>query len=147
VGKWPVLVLLCVLVVAVLYYVTPNVKHVRLRWVSYGAILAIVGWGVATIGFAVYVSTVASYDRIYGWLGGAIVLLLWLYLTNLVLVFGAEADAEIVRVRQLAAGVAAEEVVRLPARDTRRTRTLDRQRAADLAEGRKLRTSAEHDAS
>lgn len=141
-ARWPVLAVLFTLLIAVLYYVTPNVRHHRIRWVSFGALFAIVAWGVATAAFIVYVSTVGTYDRVYGWLGGGLALLLWLYITNLVLVLGAEVDAELVRVRQLRAGIPAEEVVQLPMRDTARNLMLARQRAKDEADGRLIRETA-----
>lgn len=141
--KWPVLAVLAVVVVAVLYYFTPNVRHLRVRWVTWGAIFAIVVWSLATVGFAVYVNTIGQYERVYGWIGGGIVLLLWLYITNLVLVIGAEVDAELVRLRQLAAGVHAEGVIQLPMRDTTRNLLLARQRARDETEGRAIREAAE----
>jgi len=142
VGKWPVLAALAVVVAGVLYYFTPNVRHLRMRWVSWGAVFAIVTWSLATAGFALYVATIGQYDRIYGWLGGGIVLLLWLYITNLVLVLGAEFDAEVVRLRQLTSGVAAEETIQLPLRDTRRNLTLARQRAEDVRDGKAIRDAA-----
>ncbi|MBN9238142.1 MAG: hypothetical protein BGO97_00555 [Micrococcales bacterium 70-64] len=142
IGRFPVVILLFTLLIAVLYYVTPNVRHERVRWVSFGALFAIVVWGLATAAFTVYVSTVGTYDRVYGWLGGGLALLLWLYITNLVLVLGAEVDAEFVRLRQLRAGIPAEEVVQLPMRDTRRNLMLARQRAQDEAEGREIRDAA-----
>jgi membrane protein len=142
VAKWPLLAALAVLVAGVLYYYTPNVRHLRLRWVSWGAGFAIVTWALATAGFALYVATLSVYDRIYGWLGGAIVLLIWLYITNLVLVLGAEFDAEVVRLRQLSAGLPAEETVQLPLRDTRRTLMLARQRADDVRDGKAIRQDA-----
>jgi membrane protein len=138
VGKWPVLALLAIIVVAVLYFYSPNVRHLRIRWVTLGALLAIVVWVAATTGFAIYVLNFSHYNRVYGWLGGAVVLLLWLYLTNLVVVFGAEMDAEIVRVRQLLNGVDAEDAIQLPLRSTRRIATLDRWVKEDQAGGRKL---------
>ena len=141
-GRWPALAILFTLLIAVLYYVTPNVRHDRMRWVSFGALFAIVAWGLATAAFALYVSTVGTYDRVYGWLGGGLALLLWLYLTNLVLVLGAEVDAEVVRLRQLSAGIRAEEVVQLPMRDTARNLMLARQLARDEAEGRAIREAA-----
>jgi len=141
-GKWPVLALLAVVVAGVLYYYTPNVRHLRLRWVSWGAVFAIITWALATAGFAVYVATIGQYDRIYGWLGGGIVLLLWLYITNLVLVLGAEFDAEVVRLRQLTSGVEAEETVQLPLRDTTRNLVLARQRADDVRDGKAIRDAA-----
>lgn len=139
VGRWPVLAALALLVVALLYYATPNVRHEHIRWVSHGALFAITAWGLATLVFAIYVFTVAPYDRIYGWLGGALVLLLWLYLTNLVLVLGAEVDAEVMRLRQLHAGQRSEESIQVRLRDTARNHMLARQRAADEAEGRSIR--------
>lgn len=139
VGRWPVLAALVLLVVALLYYATPNVRHQRIRWVSHGALFAIVTWAIATLLFAVYVFTVAPYDRIYGWLGGGLVMLLWLYITNLVMVLGAEVDAEVMRLRQLHAGIAAEENIQVTLRDTARNHMLARQRAADEAEGRRIR--------
>jgi membrane protein len=142
VAKWPVLLVFAIIVAAVLYYYTPNVRHLRLRWVSWGAVFAILTWALATVGFAVYVATVGQYERIYGWLGGGIVLLIWLYITNLVLVLGAEFDAEVVRLRQLSSGVAAEETIQLPLRDTRRNLKLARQRADDVREGKSIRDAA-----
>jgi membrane protein len=142
IGKWPLLAVLAIVVAAVLYYYTPNVRHLRVRWVSWGAVFAIVTWALATAGFAVYVATVGQYERIYGWIGGGIVMLLWLYLTNLVLVLGAEFDAEIVRLRQLGAGVVAEETVQLPLRDTTRNLVLAKQRADDVRDGKAIRDAA-----
>lgn len=141
--KWPALVIVAFFIVAVLYYFAPNVKHLRLRWVSWGAAIALVAWGIATAGFGIYVVTFDSYNRVYGWLGGAVALLIWQYITNLVLVMGAEADAEIVRLRQLAAGIAAESVIQLPLRDTKRNLTLARQQVQDEAEGKAIRERSE----
>lgn len=141
-GRWPAVAILFTLLIAVLYYVTPNVRHDRMRWVSFGALFAIVVWGLATAAFALYVSVVGTYDRVYGWLGGGLALLLWLYITNLVLVLGAEVDAELVRLRQLRAGIPAEEIVQLPMRDTTRNLMLARQRARDESEGRAIREQA-----
>lgn len=142
VAKWPVLALLAFLIVALLYYFAPNVRHLRFRWVSWGALGAIVAWGAMTVGFALYVTTVGQYDEVYGWVGGAIVTLLWLYLTNYVLVFGAELDAEIVRARQLAAGLPSEVTVQLPMRDSKRTLAVARHRANDERLGREFREIA-----
>ena len=142
-GRFPAVAVLFTLLIAVLYYVTPNVRHDRMRWVSFGALFAIVAWGLATAAFTFYVATVGTYDRIYGWLGGGLALLLWLYITNLVLVLGAEVDAELVRIRQLRAGIRAEEVVQLPLRDTHRNLMLARQLAQDETEGRAIREESE----
>lgn len=139
IAKWPVIAAFAVLIVGVLYFATPNVKHPRIRWVSWGAMAAIVAWGLTTAGFGLYIATFDTYDRVYGWLGGAVALLLWLYITNLVLVLGAELDAELVRARQLAAGIAAEASVQLPLRSTRRNLVLARWTSQDEREGRALR--------
>ncbi len=139
VGRWPLLLIVLTLIIAVLYYVTPNVQHEKRRWVGVGAVFAIVTWGLATAAFALYVSTVSNYDRIYGWLGGALALLVWMYISNLALVAGLEVDAEFTRVRQLRAGIDAESGVKLPLRDTTRNLTLARRRSRDEAEGKEIR--------
>ena len=142
-GKWPLLLVLLFLFAAVLYYFTPNVRHTRTRWASAGSIAAIAIWVVATLGFALYILIAGHYDALYGSLGGMIIALLWAYLTNAALVAGAELDAEFVRLRQLARGEPAEELVRLPLRDSSRNRMLARQRDADVAAARKIRESVE----
>jgi membrane protein len=101
----------------VLYYVAPNVRQPRLRWVTPGGIVAVVVWLLASAGFGLYVANFGSYDKTYGSLGGVIVFLLWLWLSNLALLFGAEFDAELERSRELAAGLPAEESLQLPERD------------------------------
>lgn len=141
VTKWPVLLGLVVLIVALLYYATPNVKQPKFRWVSVGAVLAIVVWMVLTALFGLYVAHVSSYDRTYGALGSVIVFLLWLWLTNLALLLGAELDSELERGRELQSGLKAEEVLQLPARDTRGIDKARRTRAEDVGRGRALRVS------
>ena len=118
IAKWPVLILVVVVILAVLYGFAPNVKQPKLRWVSVGAIVALLVWGVATAAFVTYVSNFGSYNATYGSLAGVIVFLLWLWITNNAFLFGAEVDAEIERARELQAGLPAEEVIQLPPRDT-----------------------------
>ena len=113
--KWPVLLALVALAVAILYYATPNVKQPKFRWISVGAAVAIVVWVVASALFGLYVSQFSNYNKTYGSLAGVIIFLLWLWITNLALLFGAEFDAELERGRQLQAGIAAEEDIQLPA--------------------------------
>jgi len=139
-GRWPVLGAILTAIIAVLYYYTPNIRHERMRWVSTGAVFAIITWGLATAAFGFYVSTIANYDRVYGWLGGGLALLIWLYISNLALVAGIEVDAEFTRLRQLLAGIPAEETVQLPLRDTARNLILAKRRAGDEAEGIEIRT-------
>lgn len=141
IARWPVILALVILAVAVLYYVTPNVKQPRFRWISIGAAVAILAWMIASVLFGVYVANFSSYNKTYGTLGGVIVFLLWLWITNLALLFGAELDAELERARQLQAGIPAEEDIRLPLKDTR---VVDKNVAAedkDVERGRALRQS------
>jgi membrane protein len=141
--KWPAIAALAIVIVAMLYYYSPNVLHLRIRWVTWGALAAILVWALATTGFGIYVLNISHYNKVYGWLGGAIVLLLWLYLSNYVMVFGAELDAEIVRVRQLEAGIVAEETIQLPLRSTHRNLILARHLQDDERRGRMLREDAD----
>ena len=104
--KWPVLALIVVLVVGLLYYATPNVQQPKFRWISVGAGVAILVWVLASVGFAFYVANFSSYNKTYGSLAGVIVTLLFLWITNLALLFGGELDAELERGRQLQAGIA-----------------------------------------
>jgi membrane protein len=136
-----------VLIVAILYYATPNVKQPRFRWISVGAFVAILVWIVASIGLAFYVGTFGSYNKTYGSLAGAVVGLLWLWLTNLALLFGAELDSELERGRELQSGIAAEEELQLPPRDTRGIRKARKKEQKDIAHGRAIREQAEEDLS
>jgi membrane protein len=140
--RWPVLLAFAVLYVAVLYAYTPNVIRPHLRWVSVGSSVAILIWIVATLGFALYVRLV-DHGAIYGSLGGVIVGLLWLYLTNAALIAGVELDAEFTRVKQLASGEDVARNLNLPVRDNRRIRMLGRQRRADIAAARELQEDSE----
>ena len=116
IGKWPVIVAVVMGMFTVLYYVAPNVRQPRLRWITPGGVLAVLLWLVASAGFALYVANFGSYDKTYGSLGGMIVFLVWLWLSNLALLFGAEFDAELERSRELAAGLPAEDSLQLPER-------------------------------
>jgi membrane protein len=137
--KWPVLLALAALVVAILYYATPNVKQPKFRWISVGAIVAIVTWVVASALFGLYVSQFSNYNKTYGSLAGVIIFLLWLWITNLALLFGAELDAEMERGRQLQAGIRAEEEIQLPPRDTRVIEKNEAKDEKELAAARELR--------
>jgi membrane protein len=139
--KWPLMLVVVIAIVALLYYATPNVKQPHFRWISVGAAVAIVVWIVASAAFGLYVATFASYDKTYGSLAGIVVFLLWLWLTNLALLFGAELDCELERGRELQAGLPAEDLLQLPPRDTRGLRKQERKREQDIARGRELRES------
>ncbi len=139
VGKWPVVALVLALMLAALYVRSPNVRRRLLGPIGWGAFIAVAGCGAATAGFALYLSTVGHYDAVYGWLSAPLVLLLWMYLIDLVLVYGAALDVELVRLRQLRSGIRAEAQVRAPLRDTARTRALTRRTHAAEAAGAAVR--------
>ena len=112
--KWPVLVIALVLMVAILYSATPNVKRPRFRIMSIGAFSAVIILGIASVGFGFYVANFSHYNKTYGSLAGVIIFLLWVWIANLALLFGAELDVEVERGRELAAGKAAEVSLLLP---------------------------------
>jgi membrane protein len=99
--------------VAGLYYVAPNVRQPRFRWVSPGGVVAVLAWILASAGFGLYVSNFGSYGKTYGALGSVITLLVWMWISNLALLFGAELDSELERERELKLGLPAEDELRL----------------------------------
>jgi membrane protein len=141
IAKWPVMLAVVVLIVALLYYATPNVKQPKFKWISVGALVAILTWVLASAAFGFYIANFSSYNKTYGSLAGVIVFLLWLWITNLALLFGAELDAELERGRQLQAGMAAEQTLQLPPRDTRNIEKAQAKQDQDIARGRRLRQS------
>jgi len=145
IAKWPVLLVIVILIVALLYYATPNVKQPKFRWISAGAVVAIVVWLVASAAFGFYVANFSSYDKTYGSLAGVIAFLLWLWITNLALLFGAELDAELERGRELQAGLPAEELIQLPPRDTRKSDKAQAKERDDIERGRRLRATRGED--
>jgi membrane protein len=117
IAKWPVLVLLVALMLAILYYATPNVRQPGFRWITPGAILAVAVWIIVSAAFALYVANFGSYNKTYGSLGGIVIFLVWLWLTNASVLLGAELNAELERRRQIETGHPAEEEPFLPPRD------------------------------
>ena len=118
IAKWPALLLFAATIIAVLFYTSPNVKLRGLKWITPGSVLAIVLWIIASAGFAFYVSNFGSYDKTYGTLGGLIVLLVWMWISNVAILMGAELNAEIERDKQLAEGTPrAERQIQLERRD------------------------------
>lgn len=140
--KWPLLALLAVFTVVVLYYGTPNIRRPRVRWLSLGATFSIAAWALTTAAYSIYVSNFAAYDRFYGLLGGAILTLIWLFLSNLVLVVGVEVDAELTRARELLKGVEAEQSIPVVPRDRQRNVILEKRLDHDISEGRAIRARA-----
>jgi membrane protein len=118
IAKWPVMLLVVILMLAVLFHASPNVKLPGFKWVTAGALVAVVVWLIASAAFALYVANFASYDKTYGSLGGVVVLLIWLWLTNIALLFGMELNAERERNREIEAGVpGADRELQMDARD------------------------------
>jgi membrane protein len=118
IAKWPVMLAVVILMIAVLYHASPNVKLPGFKWVTPGALVAVVVWLIASALFALYVANFASYDKTYGTLGGVVALLVWLWITNLALLLGLEMNAERERSREIEAGVpGAERELQLDARD------------------------------
>ena len=111
--KWPVVIVVLMGMIAGLYYVAPNVRQRRFRSVSPGGVVAVVVWILASAGFGLYVSNFGSYGKTYGTLGGVITFLVWIWISNLALLFGAELDSELERERELKMGLPAEEELRL----------------------------------
>jgi membrane protein len=139
IAKWPVMVALIIVIIAVLYYATPNVKQPKFKWMSLGSGIALFVFLLASLGFGFYVGNFGNYNKTYGALGGVIVMLLWLWILNMSLLFGAEFDAEMERGRQLQAGIKAEETIQLPPRDTKKSEKLQKQEEEDIQHGRELR--------
>ncbi|WP_432149897.1 YihY/virulence factor BrkB family protein [Streptomyces sp. bgisy029] len=119
IAKWPVLVLLVVVMIALLYWAAPNAKGRGFRWVTPGSFLALVIWLAASAGFAFYVANFASYNKTYGALAGVVVFLVWLWITNLAILLGLEFDAEMVRQRAIVGGHPEDEEPYVEPRDTR----------------------------
>jgi membrane protein len=105
IAKWPVLLLVVSFMFALLYWAAPNVRQPGFRWVSPGGILAVVGWLIASAAFAFYVGSFGSYNKTYGALGGVIVFLVWLWISNIVILVGAEFNAELERGRAIEDGM------------------------------------------
>jgi membrane protein len=114
--RWPLAVAVSMLAFAYIYYVTPDVQHRSFRSVLPGAVVAVVLWLLASFAFSTYVSRIADVGALYGAFAGAIVLVAWMWLSNVALLFGAELNAEIGRQRELDAGVPHHETLELPAR-------------------------------
>jgi membrane protein len=120
IAKWPVLIILVSLMFAILYWASPNAKHGGFRWVSPGGIFAVLLWIVASAAFAFYLANFANYNKTYGALGGVIVFLVWLWISNIAILLGAEMDAELERARAIHAGHPADDEPFLQLRDDRK---------------------------
>lgn len=117
IAKWPVIAAVIVTMFAILYWAAPNVKQPGFRWITPGGIAALVLWVLASAGFALYVALFASYNKTYGSLAGVVVFLVWMWISNLAILLGAELNAEVERGRELEAGVPPEQTLDLEPRD------------------------------
>ena len=127
IAKWPVLLLVVGFMFALLYWAAPNVKQPGFRWVSPGGILAVVGWLIASGAFAFYVANFGSYNKTYGTLGGVVVFLVWLWISNIMILLGAEFNAELERGRAIEGGMRPED--REPFAEPRDTRKMTSQKS------------------
>jgi membrane protein len=119
IAKWPVLLILVSLMLALLYWASPNAKQ-GFRWVSPGGFVAVVGWLIASGLFTVYVANFGHYSKIYGSLATVIIFFVWLWISNVVVLLGAEFNAELERGRAMAGGAPADQEPFVELRDTRK---------------------------
>ena len=117
IAKWPVIAVVVISIFAVLYWAAPNVRQPKFRWITPGGVLAVALWLAASGLFALYVANFSSYNATYGTLAGVIIFLVWLWITNVAILLGAELNAELERQRELEAGVPERETIALPPRE------------------------------
>jgi membrane protein len=104
IAKWPALIVIVSLMLAILYWAAPNVRHPGFRWITPGSILAVIVWIIASAAFAFYVANFGSYNKTYGALAGVVIFLIWLWISNIAVLLGVELDAELQRGRAIEAG-------------------------------------------
>ena len=109
IAKWPVLILFVSFMFAVLYWAAPNVKQAGFKWISPGSVLAVIGWIIASVAFAFYVANFGSYNKTYGALAGPVIFLVWLWISNIMILLGAEFNAELERGRRIEEGMRPED--------------------------------------
>jgi membrane protein len=126
IAKWPVLLIIIGLILAILFWASPNVKH-RFQWVSPGGFIAVVLWLVASALFAVYIANFSHYNKVYGSLAGVIIFLIWMWISNVAILLGAEFNAELERGRAVAAGHPAGQEPFSELRDDRKLRRKEKQ--------------------
>jgi len=123
IAKWPVMALIVSTIFSLLYFAAPNVKQPKFKWFTMGGFVALLVWVLASVAFAVYVANFGSYNKTYGSLGAVVSFLVWLWITNIAVLFGAEFNAELERGRELQAGMKeAEETIQLPPRQQKKAK-------------------------
>jgi membrane protein len=134
--KWPILFLIVSALLAILYWATPNAEQAGIRWISPGGLIATAGWIVVSILFALYITHFSSYDRTYGSLASIVVFLVWLWLSNLSVLLGAQINADLEHARATAAGLPEDVRPFVSPRDTRKLDAHDQREAADAESAR-----------
>ena len=119
IAKWPVLLVIVSIMFAILYWASPNARQ-GFRWVSPGGFIAVILWLIASGLFALYVANFGHYNKVYGSLGGIIIFLIWMWISNIAILFGAEFNAELIRGRAIAAGAPPDQEPYTELRDTRK---------------------------
>ena len=142
IAKWPVLLILVSVLLAILFWASPNAKQGGVKWVSPGGVIAVLIWLVISGMFALYVATFASYDKTYGSLAGVVIFLVWLWLSNLAILLGAEVNAELDHAKAIAQGLP-EDVE--PFAEPRDTRKLDDQQKQAIDHAQATRRTEPHD--
>lgn len=144
-ARWPVLVVAGIVIIALLCYAAPNVRHPRFRVLPAGSVLALAVAVVASFGFRLFIDVAGRFETNYGTaMAGIVVFVLWLWLVNISLLLGAELNRELVRVRQLVSGIKADRAVQVDTRDDRASHRARDRRHADEARARSLRESWTH---
>ena len=148
IAKWPFVVLIVVFIIGMLYWATPNVRKTKRDIFTWGALIGFAVWVVASAVLVIYfgLSHGASYQKTYGAFAGALMFMLWLWITNVAMLFGAEVDAELIRTRQLKSGLPAEELILLPPKDDQTWRKQDLKAADQYDTAHELRLDAMRDA-
>jgi membrane protein len=134
IAKWPILFLIVSFMLALLYWGAPNVKQPGFRWITPGSVLAVVLWIIASAAFAFYVGNFGSYNKTYGAIGGVIIFLVWLWISNVAVLLGVEFNAELERGRRIEAGQPPDREPFVEPRDTRKMSDRARADHADAAE-------------
>src|SRR3954453_14016019 len=125
IAKWPVIALVVITMFSILYYAAPNVKQPGFKWITVGGAAALVLWLIASALFALYVAKFSSYNKTYGSLGGVVAFLVWLWISNIAVLMGAEINAELERGRELDGGLPAQDELQMEPRDTRKMKHRD----------------------
>jgi membrane protein len=133
IAKWPFLLVVAILALALLFWAAPNAKQANFKWITPGGLLTVIVWVAASAGFAVYVANFGSYNKTYGSLAGIVVFLIWLWISNIALLLGAEFDAELQRARAIDQGLPPDQEPYVDLRDDRKLDDVQRERFGEIS--------------